>query len=529
MLATASTQSCAVTRSAFTGISAYRIVTHMASQHTKITAAVACLLLGILAVLLLTVPTEDLYEPPDYMYGIVLDAGSSHTTLYIYKWPADKQNGTGIVTQHSECHVKGGGISSYAGLDGGAAGSLQACLDDAVRDIPKARHELTPVYLGATAGMRLLNISSPRGTERILREVSHKIRSYPFNFQGATILSGKEEGAYGWVTVNYLQENFIKYGFVGRWLSPGKDTVGALDLGGASTQITFLTRDVVESRENSITLRLYGHNYALYTHSFLCYGRDQVLRRLLALLVESQGSSGTVSHPCLPADHSVSMVMGEVFDSPCTAQFRPDPYDPRAPLTVQGSGQYQQCLDLVMDLFTFDRCSFSQCSFDQVFQPNVSGSFMAFSAFFYVHSFLKLSTGISVSTPAMMEQAARSVCGMTFQEMLAIAPDQKKRLQDYCATSVFVQVILLQGYRFDKVSLPRVSFQSKAGGTSIGWALGYMLSLTSLLPTESLAVRKALHPGAWGALIFLCALPIIAALYLFMRMSRQKSQGGSSI
>ncbi|KAG9330432.1 hypothetical protein JZ751_025346, partial [Albula glossodonta] len=131
MLATASTQSCAVTRSAFTGITAYRIVTHMASQHTKITAAVACLLLGILAVLLLTIPTEDLYEPPDYMYGIVLDAGSSHTTLYIYKWPADKQNGTGIVTQHSECHVKGGGISSYAGLDGGAAGSLQACLDDA--------------------------------------------------------------------------------------------------------------------------------------------------------------------------------------------------------------------------------------------------------------------------------------------------------------------------------------------------------------------------------------------------------------
>lgn len=40
-------------------------------------------------------------------YGIVLDAGSSHTALYIYKWPADKQNGTGVVTQHSECDVNG--------------------------------------------------------------------------------------------------------------------------------------------------------------------------------------------------------------------------------------------------------------------------------------------------------------------------------------------------------------------------------------------------------------------------------------
>lgn len=40
-------------------------------------------------------------------YGIVLDAGSSHTAMYIYKWPADKQNGTGIVTQHGECHAEG--------------------------------------------------------------------------------------------------------------------------------------------------------------------------------------------------------------------------------------------------------------------------------------------------------------------------------------------------------------------------------------------------------------------------------------
>lgn len=40
-------------------------------------------------------------------YGIVMDAGSSHTTVYVYRWPADKQNGTGVVSQHSECKVKG--------------------------------------------------------------------------------------------------------------------------------------------------------------------------------------------------------------------------------------------------------------------------------------------------------------------------------------------------------------------------------------------------------------------------------------
>ncbi|CAB1319578.1 unnamed protein product [Coregonus sp. 'balchen'] len=383
--------------------------------------------------------------------------------MYIYKWPADKQNGTGIVTQHSECHVKGGGISSYAAERGGAGRSLEHCLEQALQDIPKSRHHLTPVYLGATAGMRLLNISNPTESEQILKEVGSKLRTYPFDFRGATILSGQEEGAYGWVTVNYLLENFIKYGFVGRWLSPGRDTVGALDFGGASTQITFETADVVEDKSNVMALRLYGRDYHLYTQSFLCYGRDQVLRRLLAHLVKDS-------------------------------------------LTVMGTGHYLQCLGNMSKIFSFDGCSFSKCSFDGVFQPNVSGSFMAFSAFFYTHVFLQRTTGITVTSPTLLEGAARTVCNMSFQE-----------------------VLMLQGYGFDELSFPRISFQRKAGDTSIGWALGYMLSLSSLLPGESMGLRKALRPEAWTGLIFLFVfLILIVPGYLLMK-TYQKKKGSDGI
>ncbi|KAG9354493.1 hypothetical protein JZ751_001203 [Albula glossodonta] len=109
-------------------------------------------------------------QSAEQTYGIVLDAGSSHTAMYIYKWPADKQNGTGVVTQHSECHVDGGGISSYAGIQGGAGQSLEVCLNQAMKDIPKARHHLTPVHLGATAGMRLLEegLSHPAGPINVI-------------------------------------------------------------------------------------------------------------------------------------------------------------------------------------------------------------------------------------------------------------------------------------------------------------------------------------------------------------------------
>lgn len=37
----------------------------------------------------------------------MLDAGSSHTSLYIYAWSGEKENDTGVVTQVDECTVQG--------------------------------------------------------------------------------------------------------------------------------------------------------------------------------------------------------------------------------------------------------------------------------------------------------------------------------------------------------------------------------------------------------------------------------------
>lgn len=77
-----------------------------------------------------------------------------------------------------------------------------------------------------------------------------------------------------------------QYGFVGHWMNTGRDTIGALDLGGASTQITFETSEKVENKSNTMELKLFGKTYRLYTQSFLCYGQDQYLRKLLAHLIK---------------------------------------------------------------------------------------------------------------------------------------------------------------------------------------------------------------------------------------------------
>ena len=66
---------------------------------------------------------------------------------------------------------------------------------------------------------------------------------------------------------------------------PASNTIGAMDMGGASLQIAFLAEegaptDFVE------TLELFGKLYNVYARSYLCYGADETDRRLLASLVE---------------------------------------------------------------------------------------------------------------------------------------------------------------------------------------------------------------------------------------------------
>ncbi|KAM4877842.1 ectonucleoside triphosphate diphosphohydrolase 2 [Thomomys bottae] len=470
---------------------------------------------GLAGLLLLCLPTRDVREPPALKYGIVLDAGSSHTSMFIYKWPGDKENDTGIVGQHSSCDVQGGGISSYASNPSGAGQSLVECLEQALRDVPKDQHTTTPLYLGATAGMRLLSLTSPEASASVLGAVTQTLTQYPFDFRGARILSGQDEGVFGWVTANYLLENFIKYGWVGRWFWPRRGTTGAMDLGGASTQITFETASPAEDPASEVQLRLYGQEYRVYTHSFLCYGRDQVLQRLLASALQTHRF-----HPCWPRGYASVVTLGELYRSPCTAGLRPPSFNSSTTVSLSGTSDPALCHDLVSGLFNFSTCPFSQCSFNGVFQPPVGGPFIAFSAFYYTLDFLRTVMGLPVETLQQLESATITVCNQTWAELQAQASGQEAHLASYCAMAMFIQQLLSRGYGFDQHTFGGVAFQKKAGDTAIGWALGYMLNLTNLIPADPPGLRKGTTLTSWAALLLLFAALLLAGLLLVLRQVR---------
>ncbi|XP_014118585.1 PREDICTED: ectonucleoside triphosphate diphosphohydrolase 8-like [Pseudopodoces humilis] len=76
--------------------------------------------------------------------------------------------------------------------------------------VPAEQQRETPTYLGATAGMRLLREENGTKAQQVLAEVSKAIGEYPVHFRGARILTGSEEGSFGWITVNYLLETLLK-------------------------------------------------------------------------------------------------------------------------------------------------------------------------------------------------------------------------------------------------------------------------------------------------------------------------------
>ncbi|XP_067398283.1 ectonucleoside triphosphate diphosphohydrolase 2-like [Emydura macquarii macquarii] len=479
------------------------------------------ILAGLIGILLLCITTKDVQNPPRCKYGIVLDAGPSHTALFIYQWSASKENNTGVISEHSSCTVQGPGISSYSGSPWEAGNSLKPCLSQAMKEIPVGQHEQTPIYLGATASVRLLNLTSPTVSDTLLTAVTSTLKLYPFDFKGAEILSRQNEEVFGWITVNYLLENFIKYGWTGRWSRSRKRTVGVITIGGASTQITFKIKERSTAPENEVTLQLYGQAHRVYTHHFQCYGRDQLLKRLLLKVIQDHGYVTNVSNPCWPLSYSREVRFGSVHAGPCTASSTVL----RTPTSedvfhISGSSNSSACRKLIGSLFNSSSfCVFSQCSPNEVFQPNIT-------RFQVISEALDLVKKMMPSTD--LGQAVDSFCGMSMEELSKRSQMRPDRLADHCYVSTFIYHLSTRGYLFDLDSSGQITFQEKVGNTSPGWALGYMLNLTNTIPEDKLRFLKGIEYGVWPLLFILFVLLLTGsfARIAYRVMAKDNRQDG---
>nr|XP_056716042.1 ectonucleoside triphosphate diphosphohydrolase 8 [Euleptes europaea] len=476
---------------------------------------VAFLVLGIVSLIALILSLVGIHNatlPPQNKYGLVFDAGSSHTALFVYQWPADKENNTGMVSQTFSCHVNASGISSFAKDPPRAGDSLRDCLDAAMKVIPAERQREAPTYLGATAGMRLLRRENESAAAQILAEVGKTIQEYPINFQGARILTGKEEGAYGWITINYLLDSFTKYSIERRdWIHPSSANIrGALDLGGASTQISFVPADPIVESDEAAQFRLYGFDYTIYTHSYLCYGQNQALQHALRIIVNST-ILDQFDNPCYPRDYFENITRSSFYSSPCAEGQKPAV---SGNVSLHGTGNANRCRETFKKIFNFSCHHNTSCGFNGVYQPKVNGKFLAFSAYYYTFSFLNLTEGQPLDE---VEVAIQTFCARSWDELKSNYPNEKEsRLKSYCANANYILTLLMEGYGFSNHTWRSIAFQMKAANSDIGWTLGYMLNLTNMIPTESPRPLRGHEEGVWIASIFFIVLMLALCLVFLL-------------
>ncbi|XP_020481788.1 ectonucleoside triphosphate diphosphohydrolase 6 isoform X1 [Labrus bergylta] len=234
-----------------------------------------------------------------FQYGIMFDAGSTGTRIHIFKFQIENKEAPKL--NHETFRAIKPGLSAYADDPEQCMAGIVELLEVAKSSVPSSVWNVTPVVLKATAGLRLL---PGEKAKHLLDQVQAVFLKSPFLSRDdcVSIMDGTDEGISAWITVNFL---------TGDLHGADSPTVGMLDLGGGSTQITFSPQDEKTIQTSPFeyirSFQMFNNTYTVYTHSYLGLG---LMSARLAVLggVEASplGGSTELVSPCLAPEYSGS-------------------------------------------------------------------------------------------------------------------------------------------------------------------------------------------------------------------------------
>ncbi|KAI8082689.1 nucleoside diphosphatase Gda1 [Halteromyces radiatus] len=396
-----------------------------------------------------------------FRYALMIDAGSTGSRIHVYQFH-QCQGSTEPLKFHDEILFKQTipGLSAYSPVE--AAQSLDSLLDAAMTHVPPAQHKTTPISVKATAGLRFLGNEQ---SEAILDAVYERlVTKYPFVIvggrkEGVTIMEGRDEGVYAWITVNSL---------LGRLGT--NNTAAIFDLGGGSTQIVFEPEkwnreslDNLPALDHKYELQHDGHHHILYQHSYLGYGLMEA-RKLVHQHVFSSldGQAIDLKHPCLPAGLAWAYQLGGDQQS------------------FTGAAIPEECravIDHVLDKNAM--CETAPCSFNGVHQPTISDSFTqgpiyVFSYFFDRTQPLGLPAQFKLPELAALTE---KVCSGAYLQSIT-DDDLRGELLDrpeWCLDLTYIYRLLSFGYEIPDHRVINVA--KKIDGVETGWCLGAAIAL----------------------------------------------------
>lgn len=232
-----------------------------------------------------------------FQYGVMFDAGSTGTRIHVFKFQIESRGAPKLA--HETFRAIKPGLSAYADEAEKCAAGILELLDVAKSSVPASMWNVTPVVLKATAGLRLL---PGEKAKHLLDRVRALFLESPFlsRDDSVSIMDGTDEGISAWITVNFL---------TGDLHSADSPTVGMLDLGGGSTQITFSPQDEKTIQTSPIdyirSFQMFNNTHTVYTHSYLGLGLMSARLAVLGGVDASPlGGSTELVSPCLAPEYS---------------------------------------------------------------------------------------------------------------------------------------------------------------------------------------------------------------------------------
>lgn len=410
----------------------------------------------------------------EYQYVVVIDAGSTGSRLFVYRFEyhsVDGQSKRDIDCLSSKKATPG--LSSFAANPQGAVGYLRPLLLHAAEVVPLEQQQETLVFVQATAGMRLVSEEQQSAIYDALYDGFSRDAAVPFKVLRGNIgtMSGRLEGFYAALSVNYLT------GRMNAHLEPHQPhkeaIIGALDMGGSSTQIVFQHVD-----DNQMEL----DESDFWVQSYLAYGVDTIRYRLWNYLT---------SHA--PPDESMDV------ENPCSFAGHVENFKGHR---LIGSGRADECGEkirrMLWDEMHVSCTAESPCGIDGVRHPPLTGQFLAMSVFFFALDCMKQLGPVELPhwpSPSIdeIEHAATKFCA---QEWSAVNQTQggshaftRDELLPYrCVEVVYIHTLLKHGYGFPGDSR-NITFVLNIEGMEVEWTLGF--ALAEVEPPERLSGKEA--------------------------------------
>jgi len=300
---------------------------------------------------------------------------------------------------------------------------------DSSKDLPKDEITRTKMYVFATAGLRIL--PEYQQNDIISRVYSYLYTNSPYKVKKKyiRIMSGDEEGLYGWISVNYLMNS----------LSYDNITYGSIDMGGASTQVAYQ----IENKQSSEHIINYNSkDFYVKSESLLGFGVNEAMKKTFALLNNF--------HPCFPKGFSMNLSNG---------------------IIINGSGSFWKCTEIIQKIIPKKEFII------------LKNEFISMASFYYLNSFFNLTEGSSIEE---LSNHTIHFCELEWELMNRMFISNEY-LKNYCFFGAY-QYLFLQGsfgYSFSKTSVKKVGH---INGSELSWAIGAMMVIIGSVKIDKLHV-----------------------------------------